>query len=53
MVKIQVAIFWVVMPYSDVVGYNVSEDNAASIFKVKRVFLGSGPRCRNKKYRYM
>jgi hypothetical protein len=38
--KIQVEVFWVVMPCSVVAGHNVSEDIAGSIFRVKvYVFL--------------
>jgi len=32
---IQVMVFWVMPPWSDVVGSNVLEDHAVSIFTVK------------------
>jgi hypothetical protein len=33
--EIQVEVFWVLTPCSDVVGINVSEDDLATIFRVK------------------
>jgi len=44
MMKIQVVVFWVVTPYSDVVGYQCFRGPCCLPLRVKCVELGSGHR---------